>query len=141
MKKYVKQFCIRGLMWAWGGPVIMAIVWMAMHGAGAISGLTVDQAVLGILTMTVMAFIAAGISVVYQIETLPKAFAALIQASVLYIDYLGFYLINGWIPVDKIWMFTLIFVGCFTVIWFIIYITVKLKVDRMNKAMGSRPNQ
>ena len=141
MKKYVKQFCIRGLMWAWGGPVIMAIVWMAMHGAGAISGLTVDQAVLGILTMTVMAFIAAGISVVYQIETLPKAFAALIQASVLYIDYLGFYLINGWIPVDKIWMFTLIFVGCFTVIWFIIYITVKLKVDKMNKTIGSVSDQ
>ena len=141
MKKYVKQFCIRGLMWAWGGPVIMAIVWMAMHGAGVISGLTVDQAVLGILTMTVMAFIAAGISVVYQIETLPKAFAALIQASVLYIDYLGFYLINGWIPVDKIWMFTLIFVGCFTVIWFIIYITVKLKVDKMNKTIGSISEQ
>ena len=141
MKKYVKQFCIRGLMWAWGGPVIMAIVWMAMHGAGVISGLTVDQAVLGILTMTVMAFIAAGISIVYQIETLPKAFAGLIQAAVLYIDYLGFYLINGWIPVNKIWIFTLIFVGCFTVIWFIIYITVKLKVDKMNKAMGSRPNQ
>ncbi len=141
MKKYVKQFCIRGLMWAWGGPVIMAIVWMAMHGAGAISGLTVGQAVLGILTMTVMAFIAAGISVVYQIETLPKAFAALIQASVLYIDYLGFYLINGWIPVDKIWMFTLIFVGCFTVIWFIIYITVKLKVDKMNKTIGSISDQ
>lgn len=141
MKKYVKQFCIRGLMWAWGGPVIMAIVWMALHGAGVITSLMVNQVVLGIFTMTVMAFIAAGISIVYQIETLPKAFAGLIQAAVLYIDYLGFYLINGWIPVNKIWIFTLIFVGCFTVIWFIIYITVKLKVDKMNKAMGSRPNQ
>ena len=141
MKKYVKQFCIRGLMWAWGGPVIMAIVWMALHGAGVITSLTVNQAVLGIFTMTVMAFIAAGISIVYQIETLPKAFAGLIQAAVLYIDYLGFYLINGWIPVNKIWIFTLIFVGCFTVIWFIIYITVKLKVDKMNKTMGSRSNQ
>ena len=141
MKKYVKQFCIRGLMWAWVGPVIMAIVWMALHGAGVITSLTVNQVVLGIFTMTVMAFIAAGISIVYQIETLPKAFAGLIQAAVLYIDYLGFYLINGWIPVNKIWIFTLIFVGCFTVIWFIIYITVKMKVDKMNKTMESRPNQ
>lgn len=141
MKKYVKQFCIRGLMWAWVGPVIMAIVWMALHGAGVITSLTVNQVVLGIFTMTVMAFIAAGISIVYQIETMPKAFAGLIQAAVLYIDYLGFYLINGWIPVNKIWIFTLIFVGCFTVIWFIIYITVKLKVDKMNKTMESRPNQ
>jgi hypothetical protein len=128
-------------MWAWVGPVIMAIVWMALHGAGVITSLTVNQVVLGIFTMTVMAFIAAGISIVYQIETLPKAFAGLIQAAVLYIDYLGFYLINGWIPVNKIWIFTLIFVGCFTVTWFIIYITVKLKVDKMNKTMGSRQNQ
>lgn len=128
-------------MWAWVGPVIMAIVWMALHGAGVITSLTVNQVVLGIFTMTVMAFIAAGISIVYQIETMPKAFAGLIQAAVLYIDYLGFYLINGWIPVNKIWIFTLIFVGCFTVIWFIIYITVKLKVDKMNKTMESRPNQ
>ena len=128
-------------MWAWVGPVIMAIVWIALHGAGVITSLTVNQVVLGIFTMTVMAFIAAGISIVYQIETLPKAFAGLIQAAVLYIDYLGFYLINGWIPVSKIWIFTLIFVGCFTVIWFIIYITVKLKVDKMNKTMESRPNQ
>lgn len=85
MKKYVKQFCIRGLMWAWGGPVIMAIVWMALHWAGVVTSLTVDQAVLGIIT--------------------------------------------------------LIFFGLFIVIWFIIYITVKLKVDKMNKTMGTRPNQ
>ena len=141
MKKYVKQFCIRGLMWAWVGPVIMAIVWMALHGAGVITSLTVNQAVLGIFTMTVMAFIAAGISIVYQIETLPKAFAGLIQAAVLYIDYLGFDLINGWSPVNKLWIFTLIFVGCFTVVWFMIYVTVKLKVDKINKTMRSRPNQ
>ena len=135
MKNYIKQFCIRGLMWAWSGPAIMAIVWLALQGAGVVTSLTVNQVVLGIFTMTVMAFVAAGISIVYQIETLPKAFAGLIQASVLYVDYLGFYLINGWLPVDKIWLFTLIFVVGFAVIWFVIYITVKLKVDRVNKAM------
>ena len=136
MKKYVRQFCIRGLMWAWGGPVIMAIVWLALQGANVITNISVNQAVLGIFTMTVMAFIAAGISIVYQIETLPKSFAGLIQAAVLYVDYLGFYLINGWIPVNKIWFFTLIFVACFAIIWFSIFFTTKLKVDKMNKAMS-----
>lgn len=66
---------------------------------------------------------------------LPKAFAGLIQAAVLYVDYIGFYLINGWLPVNKIWMFTLIFVVCFAIIWFAIYITVRLKVVKVNKAM------
>lgn len=42
----------------------------------------------------------AGVSIVYQIENLPKAFAGLLQAAVLYIDYLGFYLLNGWIPLN-----------------------------------------
>ena len=135
MKKYVKDFFIRGAMFAWGGPVILAIVWAALQAAGVVTGLTVNEVVLGIITTTVMAFIAAGVSIVYQIENLPKAFAGLIQMSVLYIDYLGFYLLNGWIPLNQIWLFTLIFVAVFAVIWFSIYIPIKLKVKKMNRIL------
>ena len=133
MKKYVKSFFVRGAMFAWGGPVIVAIVWACLKAAHVIDSLTVNEVVLGILTTTVMAFIAAGVSAVYQIENLPKAFAGLIQMSVLYIDYLGFYLLNGWIPVNQIWMFTLIFVVGFAVIWLAIYLLTRHKVDRMNE--------
>ena len=136
MKKYVKSFFVRGAMFAWGGPVIVAIVWACLKAAGVIDSLTVNEVVLGILTTTVMAFIAAGVSVVYQIENLPKAFAGLIQMSVLYIDYLGFYLLNGWIPVNQIWMFTLIFVVGFAVIWLAIYLLTRHKVDRMNEMIS-----
>lgn len=66
----------------------------------------------------------AGVSIVYQIENLPKAFAGLLQAAVLYIDYLGFYLLNGWIPLNQIWFFTVIFVVGFAAIWFSIYIPI-----------------
>ena len=136
MKNYVKNFFVRGAMYAWGGPVILAIVWACLQAAGMIHGLTVNEVVLGIITTTVMAFIAAGVSIVYQIENLPKAFAGLIQMSVLYIDYLGFYLLNGWIPVNQIWMFTLIFVVGFALIWFIIYFLTSRKVNRMNEMIG-----
>lgn len=136
MKKYVKNFFIKGAMYAWGGPVILAIVWAALQAAGVVTGLTVNEVVLGIITTTVMAFIAAGVSIVYQIENLPKAFAGLIQMSVLYIDYLGFYLLNGWIPLNQIWLFTLIFVAVFAVIWFSIYIPIKLKVKKMNRMLN-----
>ncbi len=136
MKKYVKNFFIRGAMFAWGGPMILAIVWAALHAAGVVTELTVNEAVLGIITTTVMAFIASGISIVYQIENLPKAFAGLIQMSVLYIDYLGFYLLNGWISLSHIWLFTLIFVAFFAAIWFIIYISIKLKVKKMNRMLN-----
>jgi hypothetical protein len=109
-----------------------------LQAAGTISDLTVNQAVLGIISTTIMAFIAAGISVVYQMENLPKPFAALIQASVLYIDYLGIYLLNGWVPVNKIGMFTLIFVAAFAVIWVSIYIPIRLKVAKMNRMISQQ---
>ncbi len=135
MKKHVIDFCKRGLVAAWGGPVIMAIVWLCLKAAGVVETLTVDQVVLGIISTTFMAFIAAGISIVYQIETLPKSMAALIQMAVLYIDYMGIYLLNRWLPVDKIGMFTLIFIAGFTVIWLIIYMSIRMKVNRINQKM------
>lgn len=136
MKKHIKDFCLRGMMFAWGGPVILAIVWMCLQRAGVVADLTVNEVVLGILSTTVMAFIAAGISIVYQIENLPKAFAGLLQAAVLYIDYLGFYLLNGWIPLNQIWFFTVIFAVGFAVIWFSIYIPIRIKVNKMNQMLG-----
>lgn len=135
MKKHIKAFCLRGMMFAWGGPVVLAIVWMCLQRAGVAAGLTVNEVVLGILSTTVMAFIAAGISIVYQIENLPKAFAGLLQAAVLYIDYLGFYLLNGWIPLNQIWFFTVIFAVGFAVIWFSIYIPIRIKVNKMNQML------
>lgn len=135
MKKHVIDFCKRGLVAAWGGPVIMAIVWLCLKAAGVVETLTVDQVVLGIISTTFMAFIAAGISIVYQIETLPKSMAALIQMAVLYVDYMGIYLLNGWLPVDKIGMFTLIFIAGFAVIWLIIYMSIRMKVNRINQKM------
>ena len=137
MKKHVKDFCRRGLVAAWGGPVIMAIVWLCLKTAGVVETLTVNQVVLGIISTTIMAFIAAGVSIVYQIETLPKPMAALIQMAVLYIDYMGIYLLNGWLPVERIGMFTLIFIAGFAVIWLIIYATIRMKVNRINHKMQS----
>lgn len=137
MKKHVKDFCKRGLVAAWGGPVIMAIVWLCLKTAGVVETLTVNQVVLGIISTTIMAFIAAGVSIVYQIETLPKPMAALIQMAVLYIDYMGIYLLNGWLPVERIGMFTLIFIAGFAVIWLIIYATIRMKVNRINHKMQS----
>ena len=136
MKKHVKNFFVRGAMYAWSGPVILAMVLAALQAAGVVTGLTVNEVVLGIITSAVMAFVAAGVSIVYQIENLPKAFAGLIQMSVLYVDDLGFYLLNGWMPSNQIWLFTLIFAAIFAVIWFGIYVPIRLKVKKMNRMLN-----
>ena len=93
-----KDFCRRGMTAAWGGPVIMALVWVCLKAAGVVETLTVEQAV-------------------------------------LYIDYMGIYLLNGWLPAERIGMFTLIFIAAFAVIWLIIYGTIRMKVNRINQKM------
>lgn len=135
MKKYVKKFIRRGSMFAWGGPIILAIVWMCLKSADVVSVLTVNEVVFGIISTTVMAFVAAGISIVYQIEELPKATAGLIQAVVLYIDYLGIYLLNGWISTDKVLAFSAIFIVSFVLIWLGIYFSIRIKTNKINKLL------
>lgn len=138
MREAVKNFCVRGMMFAWGGPVVLAIVWFCLKRAGVVAVITVDEAVLGIISSCVMAFIAAGISIIYQIEKIPKAFAGLIQCAVLYIDYLGVYIMNGWISIEKTWMFTLIFLAGFAVTWFSIYIPIHVRVQKMNRMLSEK---
>lgn len=116
--------------------MILAIVWICLKSAGAVSMLTVEEVVLGTVSSTLLAFIAAGISIVYQIEQLPKAFAGMIQCAVLYIDYLGIYLLNGWISWDRVLGFTLIFLLGFVAIWCIIYIPIRIKVKRLNRMLS-----
>ena len=45
----------------------------------------------------------------------------------------GLYLLNGWIPIDKILAFTIIFVAFFVIIWLCIYIPIRMKIARSNK--------
>ena len=87
-----------------------------------------------------MAFFAAGITVVYQIEKLPLPIAILIQATVLYVDYISVYLINGWLKnaVIPIAIFTGIFIVSFALIWFIVYAVTKRHTKRLNERLGQR---
>ena len=136
MKKYIFEFCKRGLMFAWGGPAITAVIWYCLWKAGQINGISPQEVLIGVWSTSALAFIAAGTSIVHQIETLPKTMAALIQGAVLYVDYLGFYLLNGWITLDKIGLFTIIFVTVFVVIWASVYIPTKICVEKMNKKIS-----
>lgn len=60
MKEFVKEFCKRGFIGAWGGPAILAIVWLALQNAGVVTEIAVNEAVLGVLSSIVLAFIATG---------------------------------------------------------------------------------
>ena len=135
MRSFMKKFCKRGLMGAWGGPAVLAIVWLALQKANVISEVSVNEAVRGVLSSIVLAFIATGISAIYQEETLPRALQTLTHIFVLYLDYLLVYLLNGWLISKYVIIFTAAFVIGYMILWAVIYFTISGKVKKMNTAI------
>lgn len=135
MKNYVLEFVKRGLMAAAGGPLILAMIYGVLGAADAVAALVPDEVCLGILSITVMAFIAAGITMIYQVESLPLPMAILIHAGVLYLDYLLVYLLNSWLPRNAIGLFTAIFFAGFALAWLVIYLCIRAKTKRLNEKM------
>ena len=135
MKRFIFEFIKRGLMAAAGGPLVLAIVYGSIGASGAGISLSPEEVCIGILTITLMAFIAAGITAIYQTERLPLMSAILIHAGVLYLDYLIIYLINSWIPrnLSGIGLFSAIFAAGFALVWVFIFLSMKSKTDRINK--------
>ena len=137
MKKFMLECTIRGLVVAAGGPVVLAIIYGILGATGTVTTLTPREVCVGILSITLMAFIAAGITAVYQTEQLPLMSAILIHAGVLYLDYLIMYLLNSWIPRNftAIGIFTGIFALGFALVWVCIYLFSRSKTERLNRKL------
>ncbi len=133
---FLKNFIIRGMFFAWAGPVVLAIVYAALNAAGVVNEITVDKLVTAVISSVIMSFVASGISVVYRTERIHIALAAVIHMTVLYFDYLVFYLINGYLLTENIIYFSIIFAAGFIAIWIIIYLITRNKVNRLNKKIG-----
>ena len=137
MNRYVKEFFRRGLTCAAGGPLVMAIIYAILGTQGVADSLSPAEVSMAIISVTVMAFIAAGITMVYQIEQLPLPCAILIHGGVLYADYLLMYILNSWIPRNwqAIGIFTAIFAAGYALIWLVIYLTIRAKTERINEKL------
>ena len=94
---------------------------------------------MGIVTVTLLAFIVAGMTAIYQMEQLPLPTAILLHGGALYIAYVLTYLINGWLlnQLVPILAFTGIFIAGYAVIWLIIYCITKTKTEALNKKLKS----
>lgn len=138
MKSFLKEFILRGLVAASGGPIVLAIIYYIIGVTGEASSFAPNEVTLGIISVTVMAFIAAGITAIYKTERLPLISAILIHAAVLYLDYLLMYSVNSWIPknLESIATFTIIFALGFAAVWCIIYATIKIKANKINKKLS-----
>ena len=136
-KSFWKEFTLRGFLACAGGPVVLAIIYGILGATDTVQSLSPMEVCVGILSITVMAFIAAGITVIYQSEWLPLPFAIAIHAVVLYLDYLLMYLLNDWIPRNStsIGIFSGIFAGGFALVWLIIYLCNRNAIGKINKSI------
>lgn len=141
MKKFAKEFMLRGFLAAGGGPVVLAIIYGTLGQVGAVSSLTPREVCLGILSITLLAFIVAGMTAIYQLEQLPLVTAILIHGAGLYVAYILIYLLNGWLKQQliPILIFTAVFIVEYAVIWLIIYICSSKKAQQINKKLHSNP--
>lgn len=140
MKTFWKDFILRGLCAAWGGPVVLGIIYWIIGATGAADTIPMEQAALGILSITVMAFLVAGMTAIYRLEQLPLISAILIHGAVLYAIYIGIYLVNGWLQSQMvpILIFTAAFVTGYALIWLCIYLFTKKRTDRINQKLQQK---
>lgn len=139
IRKYYKDFIIRGLVAMGFGPIVLAIIYGILGAFGVAEMVSVGEMTLGILTITALAFLAGGITIVYQIEELALSKAITAHGIILYLAYAVVYLTNKWLDAGIIpfLVFTVIFVVGYLLVWLIIYFITKHNTDRINKNLKS----
>ncbi|MDD6302729.1 MAG: DUF3021 domain-containing protein [Bacillales bacterium] len=143
MNKYVKKFCVRGLIFSGLGPIVLAIIYFILQMNNVDFKMTGFEACLGIVSTYIIAFVHAGSSVFPQIESWGKVKAMFFQLICLYTVYTVFYLINGWIKFN--YVVFLIYTGCFILgfllIWLIVYLSLNKEKDKLNKQLEKVKNK
>lgn len=140
MKKHILEFVRRGFVACGFGPLVLAVFYLILHHKGILQTLTVREVCLGIFSLSALAFVAGGMNFIYQIERLPLMMAILIHGGVLYVAYLGTYLLNGWLEqgVTPVLVFTGIFAVGYFVIWVIIYSIIRKDTARINESLKNK---
>ena len=140
VKKNVLEFFRRGLVASGFGSIVLAVFYLILQNQGVLQTLTVNQVCLGIFSLSGLSFIAGGMNVIYQIEQLPLMIAILIHGGILYISYLGTYLLNGWLKwgLTPILVFSAIFALGYLMVWAIIYFITKKRTERLNKILKKK---
>lgn len=134
MKKFVKDFALRGMIAAGFGPLILVSIYLGLQLSGIIISIPTSQVNLNIISSLILAFIAGGISAIFNVEKISLGVATLIDAIVIYLDYLIIYLINNWIIIPLL-IFKFVYIISYLIIWAIIYHKVKSQVSSINQKL------
>lgn len=138
MNKYLKSFFRRGLIFGGFGPIILGIVYFILSMSIENFSLDGGQVLIATVSIYLLAFIQAGASVFNQIEHWSPLRSLSVHIIVLYLAYISCYLVNSWLRFD--WTVMLIFTAIFTVsylvIWFTVFICVRISSKRLNTKLS-----
>ncbi|MBU3827781.1 MAG: DUF3021 domain-containing protein [Candidatus Lactobacillus pullistercoris] len=137
MKRFIKDFILRGLVASRFGPLILVTIYYGYQLTENVTSRPMAEININIISSLLMALIADIIGAIFKVEKVPLGVATLIDAIVIYFDYLFFYLINNWISimVKPLLVFTVIYIIGYTIIWLIIYKKVKSQVQKVNQRL------
>ena len=140
MKRIILDFLRRGLTACGIGPLVLVILYLILQKTVGIQMLTVQQVCIGIVSLSILAFIAGGMNAIYQIEQLPLMVAILIHGIILYLCYLATYLVNDWLEfgIVPILIFSGIFIVGYLTIWAIIYSIIRKNTAKLNEQLKKK---
>ena len=135
LKKYFKDFLLRGLVAMGFGPIVLSIVYGILGICGVVDKLATSEVVLGFLSITSLAFLCGSMTVVYKIEEIGISKAITLHGISLYIAYAVVYISNNWLKDGFVsfLVFTAIFVVGYALVWLLIYLITKKRTDSINK--------
>lgn len=138
--KFIKDFALRGMIAMGFGPIVLAIIYLILGLTGVATNIGVYEMVVGVLTITVLAFMCGGMSAVYQIESLGLSKAITLHGITLYIAYAVVYLVNGWLKDGLISfiVFTVIFIVGYALVWLVIYLITRNGANKLNSKLKNR---
>ncbi len=138
MNKYLKEFFLRGMMFGGFGPIIMGIIYAVLQNTESGFSLDGGEVLLAIVSTYMIAFVQAGASVLNQIDTRYPLLMTGAHLSLLYVTYVGAYLVNSWIPfqIEALGIFTAVFVLVYAVVWVTVCLTVKAVSRKLNGKIG-----
>ena len=135
LKKYFKEFLLRGLVSMGFGPIVLSIIYGILGLCGVVDKLAINEVALGFLSITALAFLCGGMTVVYQIEEIGISKAITLHGIALYVAYAVVYITNNWLKdgLTPFLIFTVIFVVGYALVWLVIYLITKRRTDSLNE--------
>lgn len=140
MKQFIRDFLLRGLMAGGFGPPVLAVSYLVLQRYAGVQTVTVAELCRGIFSLWALAFLAGGMNAIYQLEQLPLAAAVLLHGGVLYLGYLGTYLLNGWLQqgTAPLLVFSVVFALGYLAVWAVICATTRRRAARLNRLLRQK---